>query len=652
VKSPVDEHAELVQQVNALTERATRVSTTLAEAGRGLMQRRTLPPESLADEIAAVHADFTALRDRVVAAATSLAAGTPPPITTLRELEVLVKVLVDDDTRRARRHPTEETPPARPVVEAKAKTQEAPPRKAQDEPRRKAAEAEQEWGRAEAEAKRRSQEEAQRRTAEEARHKAEAEARHKAAAEEEARRKGEDEARRKAVEAEGTRRLAAEAEAKRKADEEVKRKAEEAAKRKAEEAAKRKADEEARHRGEEETKRKAEEEARRKAAEAEEARRKTAAADAKRKADQEAQQETQRRATEEAKRKTEEEARRKAAEGEETRRKTAAADAEAKRKADQEAQQEAQRQAAAEAEDARRRAEQEAAAAAADPAATEDDGADAGLETAQWWISASASWGSMRSKKVGFAAGVGDVLTKYPYFLSVPIQTSADYEDGMLAYGYGILLEHIEQHVNGFVADALARLPARSGVSLGKRLYDYLAQALGTGYGEFIKTVMLAAIPRTPPWATGGIEDSDGTTTVFIRPSARIGDTHQKAERFTQASQRFGEHHFTAAVPPLTTRFFRIEALDVKEARHLGLRISEKGVPSDQAWVVTMSARGGAPQAKRHAPQGTAISGIGRDTSSVWVGLFNADAENEKRYDVAVEVTRRQPGAGGFRKSR
>ncbi len=631
MKSPVDEHAELVQQVSALTERATRVSATLAEAGRALMQRRTLPTDTLVDEIAAVHTDFSALRDRVVAAATTLAAGAPPPVTTLRELEVLVKVLVDDGVRRARRS-AEEKPEARPVVEAKARTPEAPPRTAPDETRRKAAEAEQEWGRAEAEAKRRSEEEAQRRAAEEARHKAEADARHKAAAAEAARRQAEDEARRKAVEAEGTRRKAAEAEAKRKAEEEAKRK-------------------------EDETKRKAEEDARRKAAEAEETRRKAAEAEgAKRKADQEAQQDVQRRTTEEAKRKAEEETRRKAAEAEETRRKAAEAEA-AKRKADQEAQQEAQRRAAAEAEQARRRAEQEAAAAAAEPAAAEptpaeDEGADAGLETAQWWISASASWGSMRSKKVGFAAAVNDVLTKYPYFLSVPIQTSADHEDGMMAYGYGILLEHIEQHVPGFVADALARLPARSGVSLGKRLYDYLAQALGTGYGEFIKTVLLAAVPKTPPWATGGIEDSEGTTTVFVRPSARIGDTHQKAERFTQAGQRFGEHHFTAAVPPLTTRFFRIEALDVKEARHLGLRISEKGVPSDQAWVVTMAARGGAPQAKRHVPQGTVISGIGRDISSVWVGLFNADAENEKRYDVAVEVTRRQPGTGGFRKSR
>jgi hypothetical protein len=536
VKSTDADHTELAEQVTALTERATRISASLADAGRGLMERRALPPETLVEEVASVHTEFAALRDRVVAAATMLAAGAPPPVTTLRELEVLVKVLVEQDVRRARR-PSAEPEPARPAVDAKRKAPEAPPRKAQEDTRRKAAEAEQGWRQAEAEAKRKSEEEAQRRAAEEARHKTEDEARHKAAAEAEARRKAEDEARRKDVDAEAARQKT-DVEAKRKAQEEAKRKAEEEGKRKAEDEAKRKAEAEGKRKGEEEARRKAEEEGKRKAEE--EVRRKAAEAEAKRKADQEAQQEAQRRTAEEAKRKAEEDVKRKAEEEtkrkteeegkrkaeEETRRK--AADAEAKRKADQEAQQEAQRRAA---EEARRR-EQEVAAAATAPSAepvAEDDGGDAGLETAQWWISSSANWGSMRSKKVAFAASVSDVLTKYPYFLSVPIQTSADYEDGMLAYGYGLLLEHVEQSVPGFVSDALSRLPARAGVSLGRRLYDYLAQALGTGYGEFIKNVMVAGLPRTPPWATGGIEDSETTTTVFVRPSARIGDTHQKA---------------------------------------------------------------------------------------------------------------------------
>lgn len=616
MKPVSDAPRELVERLTTLTERVSRVSLTLAEAGRNLMERRALPPDTLIDEMAAVHADFTDLRDRVAAAAVTLAAGTPPPITTLRELEVLVNVLVEGEARRARRPPAEASPVAEVrgeveerrsdmvVEEAHSRAGEDARRKAHDEARRKAAEAEEAWRRAEAEAKRRAGEEAQRRAAEDARRRAEDEARRKAAEADDARRKAEDESRRNSVVAEETRRKAAEAEARRKAQEEAERQAAEDARRRAEV------------------------EARQQAAQAE-ARRKAAA-------------ETQKQTVENARRRADQEAQARAA-------------MEAKRKADQEAQREAQELAA---EDARRRAEAEArqdadevAAEIGEPAAaTEDETADAGLETAQWWISASANWSSMRSKKISFAAAVGDVLTKYPYFLSVPIQTSADYEDGMVAYGYGILLEHIEQRVPSFVADALARLPARPGVSLGRQLYDYLAQALGVGYGDFIKAVMLAAVPKTPPWATGGIEDGDATTTVFVRPSARIGDTHQKAERFTQAYQRFGEHHFTAAVAPLTTRFFRVDALDVKEARHLGLRISEKGVPSDQAWVVSIAGRGGAPQAQRHVPQGTVINGLGREVTSAWVGLFNADAENEKRYDVTVEVTRRQPGTAGFRR--
>ncbi len=596
-----DAPTELVQRLTILTARVSQVSQILAEAGRDLMERRALPPDTLVDEMAAVHTDFAELRDRVVAAAATLAAGTPPPITTLRELEVLVNALVEGEGRRARRSSGPEEPgaaAASPVTEARAKVEERrgnmvvedTRRKVHDEARRKAAEAEEAWRRAEAEAKRRAGEEAQRRAAEDARRRAEDEARRKAAEAEDARRRAEDELRRNSVVAEAGRRKAAEAEA-----------------------------------------RKAREEAERQAAE--HARQRAAAAEAKGKADEE---DARRRAAEEAQQK--------------------AVAIEAKRKADQEAQREAQERAA---EDARRRTAEaaqpdadEVVAEIADPAAAteEEEAADSGLETAQWWISASANWAAMRSKKVSFAAAVSDVLTKYPHFLSVPIQTSADYEDGMLAYGYGILLEHIEQGVPSFVADAFARLPARPGMSLGRRLYDYLAQALGVGYGDFIKAVMLAAMPKTLPWATGGIEDGETTTTVFVRPSARVGDTHQKAERFTQAHQRFGEHHFTAAVAPITTRFFRVDALDVKEARHLGLRISEKGVPSDQAWVVSVGGRGGAPQARRHVPQGTVINGLGREFTSVWVGLFNADAENEKRYDVTVEVSRRQPGTAGFRK--
>ncbi|MGH7419067.1 MAG: hypothetical protein ACREKB_14940, partial [Candidatus Rokuibacteriota bacterium] len=290
-----------------------------------------------------------------------------------------------------------------------------------------------------------------------------------------------------------------------------------------------------------------------------------------------------------------------------------------------------------------------AAAEEAPARAAEVEEADLGLETAQWWISANASWTSMKSRQVSFADSVPDVLVKYPYVFSVPIQTSADYEDGLLAYGYAVLLDYMEQRSAGFVSEALNRLPARKGTSLGRRLYDYVAELLRPGFGDFIRAVMLAALPRTAPWVNGGIEDSEQATTVFVRPSGRLGDTTQKAERFTQEQRRFADHEFTAAVAPLTARFFRVEATEVKDPRTVEVRLSENGSPSDHAWVVTASTRAAPAQARRHERQGTTVAGLGRDYSAVWIGLFNADTETEQRFDLTIGLKRRAATAA-FRK--
>src|SRR5260370_121314 len=61
-------------------------------------------------------------------------------------------------------------------------------------------------------------------------------------------------------------------------------------------------------------------------------------------------------------------------------------------------------------------------------------------EAAQWWVSAWARWTSWKSS-ISFNDAVKQELQKYSYILSVPIQKSTDYEEGLLAYGYSILLE-------------------------------------------------------------------------------------------------------------------------------------------------------------------------------------------------------------------
>jgi hypothetical protein len=511
-----DNHADLERRLARLAERFTQVSTHLAAAGQGLLDQRALPPEDLVAELAAVRADFDELRSRLETMAAGLSIGPTPPVTGIRELEVLLKVVTGEVSRGTRR----------PAEDARGKG-------------------------ADVDGRRRAQEDARPKTAQEPAHrKAAEEDAHRKAAEEDARRKaGEEEAR-----AAEERKRAAEDEARRRADEEA-----------------------ARRRGEEEARRRALED--------------------------------------EAKRREAEEA--------------------ASRRAD---------------EEARRRAEEQAAEPAAHARAAAEEEADLGLETAQWWISATASWASMKSRKVAFADSVREVLTKYSYVFSVPVQSSADYEDGLLAYGYAVLIDHLEQRTPGFATEALSRLAARKGVSLGRRLYDYLAAPLRTQYPDFIKAVILAALPRTALWVNGGLEDTEAATTVFIRPSLRIGDPNQKMERFTDPRQRFTEHKFVADVAPLTTRFYRLEVGEVREPRDVEVRLHDKGSPSDQAWLVSLPTRGAAPFARRQERQATPVAGLGRESTALWVALFNTNAEGDTRLELTVVLRKRATGGAAFRK--
>ena len=66
-----------------------------------------------------------------------------------------------------------------------------------------------------------------------------------------------------------------------------------------------------------------------------------------------------------------------------------------------------------------------------------------------------------------------------------------------------------------------------------------------------------------------------------------------------------------------------------------------------------MIPRSGAAQARRHERQGTTLSGMGKEYTAVWIGVFNTDAEAEKRFELTVGVRKRgAAAAAGFRKPR
>lgn len=265
-------------------------------------------------------------------------------------------------------------------------------------------------------------------------------------------------------------------------------------------------------------------------------------------------------------------------------------------------------------------------------------------EAAQWWVSAWARWTSWKST-LAFGDAVKQELSKYSYLLSVPIQKSTDYEEGLLSYGYSIVLEHVERQNAGFVARALNSLKTFSpgpGKSVGAHLYSFLITEgrLPELYPEFVRSVLVAAVPDPGVWTTARILESTLETRVFTHPSARLGDPEHNSQRLTQDRQRFTDHRFQLALPPLTTRFFAVAA-DLKESRSIDVKLTENRADSDRAWLLTMPPAGRADlksELVRVPPEGTSLPGLGKDYATLWIAVFNTDPNAEKKYELTLSL--------------
>ena len=291
---------------------------------------------------------------------------------------------------------------------------------------------------------------------------------------------------------------------------------------------------------------------------------------------------------------------------------------------------------------------QEVAAAAPAP---EEDSAPQVVETAaldegaQWWVSAWARWTSWKGT-IDFKAGVKQELGKYAYLLSVPIQQSAEYEEGLLAYGYSVLLDFVERQRPGIVTKALNSLktfvPGKAAPSVGAHLYKFLIDEarLAEQYPEFVKSVLLAAVPEPGLWTQARILESATETSIFTHPSPRVGDPDHTTQRLTNDRQRFADHRFPVTLPPLTVRFFAVAA-DFREPREMDVKLKEGRAESNDAWLLTMPPVGRADlksEVIRLVPEGSSVPALGRDCATLWVAVFNPDPKAEKKYDLTLTL--------------
>lgn len=287
-------------------------------------------------------------------------------------------------------------------------------------------------------------------------------------------------------------------------------------------------------------------------------------------------------------------------------------------------------------------------AAAAPAPAVEPGEPSAPDETAQWWLAAWARWSGWKSSHT-FEDAVREELGKYPYLLSVPIQKSPDYEDGLLAYGYSVLMDHVEKQNPGCVGNALNSLKPGQTRPVGGQLYDYLINEgrMRETYAEFVKNVLTAAVPDPGVWFQFRILESREDTRILQRPSARLGDTELSGQRLANDGQRYAEHKFKMTLGPLTARFVLVSA-DVKEARGAGFKVLSDGAPSDAGWVVSVSQ---GPRiridAKRITEDGIHLTGLGKDHAAMWVAVFNPDPGADRRCELSVFL--RKDGKSPFR---
>jgi hypothetical protein len=162
---------------------------------------------------------------------------------------------------------------------------------------------------------------------------------------------------------------------------------------------------------------------------------------------------------------------------------------------------------------------------------------------------------------------------------------------------------------------------------------------LGETYPEFVKNVLLAALPEPALWFQSRILESKDDTRIFKRPTERVGEPDQTGQRLSGDSQRYAEHKRADTLKPLTASMHLVAA-DVRESRGLEVKLKCNGVPSDAAWLVTVPAAGKAGKVTAHrlAAQGSTLTGLGRDYSAVWIAVFNADPAAERRYDVSFQL--------------
>src|SRR3989454_9080447 len=265
-----------------------------------------------------------------------------------------------------------------------------------------------------------------------------------------------------------------------------------------------------------------------------------------------------------------------------------------------------------------------------------------------WWAAAYAAWSQWKPSRLAWAHALREEVRRDPYLLSVQLRASADHDDGRLAGGYFLLLEHVENQSPGFMRTILTRAIDEAGVeprALGPKLYQLLVDGgrLRETYAAFVRDVIQVAVPTPGMWADAGVVERDDETALISRPTATVGDAQEETVQLVDPQDRAADRRFLVTALPLTTRFFYVTAGKLNTARDVELKLTAEDQPSDRAWYLTVWDSLSVRSDPKLLPMaGVPLPGLGRHHFGVWVAVFNPDPDEVVTYELTVSV--KQPG--------
>ena len=261
-----------------------------------------------------------------------------------------------------------------------------------------------------------------------------------------------------------------------------------------------------------------------------------------------------------------------------------------------------------------------------------------------WWAAAYAAWSQWKPSGLAWAHALREEVRRYPYLLSVHLRASGDHDDGRLAGGYFLLLEHVENQSPGFMRTILARAIDEAGVeprALGPKLYQLLVDGgrLRETYAAFVRDVIQVAVPTPGMWADAGVVERDDETAVISRPTATVGDAQEETVQLVDLQDRAADRRFLVTAKPLTTRFFYVTSGKLNTARDVELKLTADDQPSDRAWYLTVWDSLSVRSDPKLLPMaGVPLPGLGRHHFGVWVAVFNPDPDEVVTYELTVSV--------------